>query len=96
MKKSRFTDGQILAVLKQAEAVVALPLRLSCQPSSSRVWQSITRANVCQPSRPAQIRHRSVAQRWFGAVETEGNASMRGRWPIARLRTCQPFNWKIR
>lgn len=35
-------------------AVVALPDRDRCQPRSSRVWQSITRAGVVQPSRPAQ------------------------------------------
>ena len=79
-----------------AAAVVARPVRDSCQPSSCRVWQSITSASVSQPSRPPQIRHRSVAQRWFGAVATDGKAWIRGRMPIARLRTCQPLSWKMR
>ena len=30
-----------------------------------------------------------VAQRWFGADATDGNAWIRGRMPTARLRTCQ-------
>jgi hypothetical protein len=64
------------------------------QPSSSRVWWTMTNAKVCQPSRPAQTRHRSVAKRSFGVVATEGSASMRGRCPIALLRTCQPISWK--
>lgn len=77
-------------------AVVALPERDRCQPRSSRVWQSITSASVFQPSRPAQTRQRSVDQRSFGAVATEGTASMRGRMPIGRLRTCQPLIRKMR
>ena len=77
-------------------AVVARPLLESCQPSNSRVWQSITRAKVCQPSRPAYTRHRSVAQRSFGVVATDGSASIRGRCPMARLRTCRPLSWKNR
>ena len=32
----------------------------------------------------------------FGAFATEGTASMRGRMPIGRLRTCQPLSWKMR
>lgn len=36
---------------------------LACQPSSSRVQQSITKAKWHQPSFPAQMRHKSVAQR---------------------------------
>lgn len=32
-----------------------------------------------QPSRPAHTLHRSVAQRSFDVVATEGKASMRGR-----------------
>lgn len=46
-----------------AAAVVALPLRESRQPSNFRVWQSMTKANVSQPSRPPQTRHKSVDQR---------------------------------
>ncbi|MDO3621726.1 hypothetical protein Q3O98_11510 [Ralstonia pseudosolanacearum] len=49
-------------------------LRDRCQPSNSRVWQSITSASVAQPSRPAQTRHMSVDQRSFGAVATDGMA----------------------
>src|SRR5690606_16563904 len=52
--------------------------------------------SVSQPSRPPQTRHRSVAQRWSGAVATEGKDWIRGRLPTARLRTCQPLSWKIR
>ena len=39
------------------------------------------------------------AARWVGvviAVATDGKASIRGRWPMARLRTCQPLSWKMR
>ena len=86
----------INACSSAAIAVVALPLLESCQPSSSRVWQSMTRAKVCQPSRPAQTRQRSVAPRTFGVVATDGSASIRGRCPMALLRTCQPLSWKIR
>lgn len=48
-----------------------------------------------QPSHPVQTRHRSVDQRSFGAAATDGIASIRGRMPIGRLRTCQPVIWKI-
>ena len=34
----------------------------------------------------------SVDQRSFGAWATDGTASMRGRMPISRLRTCQPLS----
>ena len=71
------------------DAVQAFPLRDRCQPSSSRVWQSITKAKVAQPSLPAQIRHMSVDQRSFGAVATDGNAWMRGRKPMGRFLHCQ-------
>nr|WP_268892044.1 DUF2793 domain-containing protein [Cereibacter sphaeroides] len=67
-----------------------------CQPRSSRVWQSITRASVAQPSRPAQTRQRSVDHRSLGAWATEGTASILGRIPIWRFRTCQPLIWKMR
>jgi len=73
-----------------------LPLRESCQHSNCRVWQSITSASASQPSRPPQIRHRSVAQRWFGAVATDGKAWIRGRMLTTRLRICQPTSWKTR
>ena len=73
-------------------AVVALPERDRCQPNSARVWQSMTRASVAQPSRPAQIRHMSLDQRSFGALATDGTASMRGRMPTGRFRTCQPLS----
>ena len=100
----------IRACSRALAAVVALPERDRCQPSSSRVWQSmsegdqktvrgtvfLTNAKVVQPSRPAQTRHRSVDQRSFGAFATEGTASMRGRMPTGRLRTCQPLSWKMR
>lgn len=97
----------VRACSSAALAVVALPERDRCQPKSSRVWQSIseedqetvrgtvspTNAGEAQPSLPAQARARSVDQRSFGAVATEGTASMRGRMPTARLRTCQPLSW---
>jgi hypothetical protein len=62
----------ISAYSNALDAVVARPLRDRCQPSNSRVRQSITSANVAQPSRPAQTRHISVDQRSFGAVATDG------------------------
>ena len=34
---------------------VAFPDRDRCQPRSSRLWQSITRASVVQPSRPEVV-----------------------------------------
>lgn len=77
-------------------AVLARPVRDRYQPSNSRAGQSMTKASDAQPSSPAQIRHRSVDQRSFGALATEGKAWMRGRMPIARLRTCQPWIWKMR
>lgn len=86
----------ISACSNALEAVLALPLRDKCQPSSSRVWQSITRASVTHPSRPAQTRHISVDPRSFGAVATDGMACTRGRKPIGRFRTRQPINRKIR
>lgn len=55
------------------------------------MWQPITRARDAQPSLPVQTRARSVDQRSFGAAATEGTASIRGRMPMARLRTCQPL-----
>jgi hypothetical protein len=61
-----------------------------------RVWQSITSARAPQPSRPAQIRHRSVDHRSLGAVATEDSASMRGLNQIVRFFTCQPLSWKMR
>lgn len=39
-------------------AVLERPLRLKCQPNSSRVWQSITSAKLAQPSCPVHTRHR--------------------------------------
>ena len=36
--------------------------------------QSMTSASTAQPSRPVHTRHRSVAQRSFGALATEGTA----------------------
>lgn len=77
------------------DAVLALPLRERYQPNSSRVWQSMTSASAAQPSRPAQIRHRSVDQRSLGALATDGNAWILGRIPMARLRTYQPLIWKM-
>src|SRR5699024_12312537 len=71
-------------------AVVALPLRDRCQPSNSRVWQSMTIARLAQPSRPVHTRHRSVDQRSLGAAATDGEASTRGLKPIARFLTFQP------
>lgn len=41
-------------------------------------------------------RHMSVAQRWFGCSANDGRACTRGRKPCGRLRTYQPFSWKIR
>ncbi|MCY1380125.1 hypothetical protein D9M69_679150 [compost metagenome] len=77
-------------------AVFDFPLRDRCQPSSSRLWQSITKAIVVQPSRPAQTRHISVAQRSLGALAAEGSDWIRGLKPTGRLRTCQPLSWKMR
>lgn len=71
-------------------AVVTLPDRDKCQPNSSRVWQSMARASVALPSRPAQTRHMSVDQRSFGAWATDETASMRVPMPIVRLRTHCP------
>jgi hypothetical protein len=55
---------------------------------------SITSANVAQPSRPAQTRHKSVDQRVFGAAATDGKAWIRGLYPTGRFLTCQPMSWK--
>ena len=90
----------INACSRAVAAVVALPERDRCQPSNSRVWQSISEegqktvrvtvfpanASVAQPSRPARTRHMSVDQRSFGALATDGIAPMRGRMPTGRLR----------
>jgi hypothetical protein len=37
---------------------------------------------------PPEARHRSVDQRSSGLETTDGNAWIRGRCPIGRLRTC--------
>ncbi len=84
----------ISACSRAASAVFDFPLRDRCQPSSSRLWQSMTRASTAQPSRPLQTRHRSVAQRSFGAAATEGMACTRGRKPTGRFFTCHRFSWK--
>lgn len=55
-------------------AAEALPLRERWQPSNSRVWQSMTMASVAQPSRPDQMRRRSVDHSSLGAAATEGGA----------------------
>lgn len=90
------SEAGMSACSSAAPAVDALPERESCQPRSSRLWQSMTRASVVQPSVPTQTRARSVDQRSFVAVVTEGSASIRGRAPTGRLRTCQPLSRKIR
>jgi hypothetical protein len=82
----------IRACSRALPAVHALPLRDRCQPSNSRVWQSITSASVAPPSRPAHTRPKSVGQRSLGIGATDGTAWMRGLKPIGRLRTCQPIN----
>lgn len=43
----------ISACSRAASAVLDFPLRDKCHPSSSRLWQSITRASTAQPSQPA-------------------------------------------
>ena len=53
----------IKACSKERTAVLALPVLDSCQPNNSRVWQSITKAKLSQPSLPPQTRHKSVDQR---------------------------------
>lgn len=45
----------------------------------------MTKASTTQPAWPVHTRHRSVAQRCFGAVATEGNACTQGRNPIGCL-----------
>lgn len=67
-------------------AVLDLLLRDRSKPSSSQLWQSITRAIVVQ--------HMSVAQRSFAALATEGRDWILGLKPTGHFRTCQPFTWK--
>jgi hypothetical protein len=71
----------IRACSRAAAAVLALPLRDRCQPSSCRMWQSTTRARLSQPSRPPQTRHRFVAQCSSGRVATEGRVWIRADGP---------------
>lgn len=50
--------NRLIKACSKAQAwVVALPGREGCQPSSLRRWQSMTRAEVVQPSLPAETRH---------------------------------------
>jgi hypothetical protein len=56
------------ACSKALAAVVALPDRDRCQPRSSRVWQSMTRASVVQPSRPAQTRYDRCAKTFLAEI----------------------------
>jgi hypothetical protein len=50
--------------------------------------KSLGRLKFQQPAK-------SVDHRSSGRVATDGKASILGRMPIARLRTCQPRIWKI-
>lgn len=59
-------------------------------------WRSITKSSTSQSSRLAHTRRRSVAQRSFDAVATEGSVWTSGRNPIGRLFLCQPRRWKMR
>jgi len=80
-----------------ASAAFALPRFDSRHPSSSRVWQSMTRVSVQQRSRgPHQTRAISVDQRSSGSLAIDGMHSARGRLPAGRRRTCQCFSWNMR
>lgn len=59
-------------------------------------WRSTTKSSTSQSSRLAHTRRRSVAQRSFDAVATEGSVWTSGRNPIGRLFLCQPRRWKMR
>jgi len=76
-------------------AVFDRQLRERCQPSNSPLRHSITSANVAQQSRPAQILHRSVAQRSFGHSAAASRALIWGLKPTGRFLSLQPLSWKI-
>jgi len=69
-------------------AVLNLRLRDRCQPSSSRLWQSITKAGVIQPSRSVQTQHGPAFIAYLGH-----------RGPLKStglLRACQSLIWQTR